>query len=169
LIGRPSPEEELIDRQKGESDDRTPKTYVISLDELLVKGDFRLNRTLNHGDVINVPVSGKIFVGGEVMKPGGFPMKGKKITVSQAVAMAEGLRPEASGSEAKIIRDSGNSAEREVLPVDVYAIQKGEGEDPYLKENDILIVPRSGTKAFFLGLRDTLRGILSFGYSFGTL
>jgi polysaccharide export outer membrane protein len=169
LIQRPVPEDELSEREKRESDEKTPKTYVISLDELLVKGDFRLNQPLSHGDVINIPVSGKIFVGGEVIKPGGFPMKGKKITVSQAIAMAEGLKPEAAGSEAKIFRESGAGTEREILSVNVYAIQKGEKEDPYLKENDILIVPKSGMKVFLIGLRDTVKGLIGVGVSLGAL
>jgi len=92
LIRRPSEEDQSSEKEKKESAEKTSETYVISLDELLVKGDFRLNQPLNHGDVINIPVSGKIFVGGQVIRPGGFAMKGKKITVSQAVAMAEGFK-----------------------------------------------------------------------------
>jgi protein involved in polysaccharide export with SLBB domain len=96
LIRRTSEEDASSEREKKESAEKTSETYVISLDELLVKGDFRLNQPLNHGDVINIPVSGKIFVGGQVIRPGGFPMKGKRITVSQAVALAEGLKPDAA-------------------------------------------------------------------------
>ena len=97
--------------------------------------------------MINIPVSGKIFVGGEVKSPGGFPLRGKKLTVSQAIALAGGLKTEAAGSETKIFRYSEKGTGKEIISVNVYAIQKGEGEDLYLKENDIIIVPRSGTKA----------------------
>jgi protein involved in polysaccharide export with SLBB domain len=144
-------------------------TFVIDLEDLLVKGDLSLNLPLTHGDVINIPVSGKIFVGGEVRKPGGFPLKGKKVTVSQAIAMAEGLKPEASGGEAKIFRYTEKGTEREILSADIYAIQKGQSEDPVLKENDILIVPKSGTKAFFIGLLDAVKGLVGFGFSLGTI
>ncbi len=168
LIRPPRPEGEPSRQEKGESIEPGLRTYVVSLEELLVKGDFKLNQPLSHGDVINIPVSGKIFIGGEVNKPGGVPLKGKKITVSQAVAMAEGLKPEAKGAEAKIFRDSGNGT-RETLSVDIYAIQKGQKGDPYLKESDILIVPKSGMKAFLFGLRDTVKGLMGFGLSFGAL
>jgi len=60
---------------KKESDGEIPRTYIIDLEEMLVKGDLTLNLPLIHGDVLNVPVSGKVFVGGEVNKPGGFPLR----------------------------------------------------------------------------------------------
>jgi polysaccharide biosynthesis/export protein len=168
LIRPPQPEEKVSPGEK-DSEAMRPNTFVIDLEELLVKGDLTLNLSLIHGDVINIPVSGKIFVGGEVNKPGGFPLKGKKVTVSQAIAMAEGLKPEARGGEAKIFRYSGKGNEREILSADIYAIQKGQSEDPALKENDILIVPKSGMKAFLIGLRDTVKGLLGFGVSLGAL
>jgi polysaccharide export outer membrane protein len=119
--------------------------------------------------LVNIPVSGKVFVGGEVNKPGGFPLKGKKVTVSQAIAMAEGLKPWADASETKIFRYSEKETAKEIRSVNLYAIQKGQEEDPYLKENDIIIVPRSGVKTFLIELRDTLKGLIGFGVTFGTL
>ena len=168
LIRPPRPEEEGS-KEKKEPDEQIQKTFMIDLEELLMRGDLTLNLSLTHGDVINIPVSGKIFVGGEVNRPGGFLLKGKKVTVSQAIAMAEGLKPEARGGQAKIFRYSGKGNEREVLSADVYAIQKGQSEDPVLKENDIVIVPKSGVKAFLIGLRDTVKGLMGFGVSLGTL
>ncbi len=145
------------------------RTFVINLEDLLTRGDLSLNLPLNHGDVLNIPVSGKVFVGGEVVRPGGFPLKGKRVTVSQAIAMAEGLKPEANGSETKIFRYSGKGNERETISVNIYAIQKGKMEDPYLMENDIVIVPKSGIKTFLYVLRDTVKGLIGFGVSLGTL
>jgi polysaccharide export outer membrane protein len=143
----------------------TPKTFVIDLEDLLVKGDLSLNLPLTHGDVINIPVSGKVYVGGEVRKPGGFPLQGKKMTASQAVAMAEGIKTEANGAGAKIFRHSEKEAGKEILAVNIYAIQKGEAEDPYLKENDIIIVPTSGTKTALIEMRDFFKGIFGVGFS----
>jgi polysaccharide export outer membrane protein len=168
LIRPPRPEEETS-KEKRDSNDQTPKTFVIDLEELLVKGDLTLNLPLTHSDVINIPVSGKIFVGGAVGGPGGFPLQGKRMTVGQAITLAGGLKYEANGSETKIFRYSGKGTEREILSVNVYAIQKGENEDLFLKENDIIIVPKSGVKTFLIGVRDTFRGFLGFGYSLGSL
>jgi polysaccharide export outer membrane protein len=157
------------DLEKRDSGDQAPQTFVIDLEELLVKGNLSFNLPVAHGDVINIPVSGKIFVGGEVKSPGGFPLMGKKMTVSQAITMAGGLKYEANGSETKIFRYSEKGSEREALSVNVDAIQKGEVEDTNLKENDIIIVPKSGVKGFLVGFRDSVKGLLGFGFSLGTL
>jgi polysaccharide export outer membrane protein len=167
LIRPVQPEEESLGGK--ESGETKPSTFVIDLEELLVRGDLTLNLVVMHGDVINIPISGKIFVGGEVKSPGGFPLMGKRVTVSQAIAMAQGLKPEAKGGDAKIFRYSGRGSEREILTADVYAIQKGENEDLALKENDILIVPVSSTKAIFFGVLDTVKGLVGFGFSLGSL
>ena len=134
----------------------------------MVKGNLELNLPVTHGDVINIPLSGKIFVTGAVNRPGGFPMKGKRLTVSQAIAMSEGLKPEADGAETKIFR-YGQNGEGEVHPVNLHAIQKGKTKDVSLQENDIVIVPKSGVKNFLIEIRDTVRGIFGVGFSLGAL
>jgi polysaccharide export outer membrane protein len=141
---------------------------MIDLEELLVNGDLTLNLPLIHGDIINIPVSGKIFVGGEVRSPGGFLLSGKKLTVSQAVALAGGLKTEAAGSETRIFRYSDKGTGKEIISVNVYSIQKGQAEDLYLKENDIIFVPRSGTKVVLSELWELLKGHVG-GVSFGAL
>jgi polysaccharide export outer membrane protein len=166
---RPPKFEEEATKGKKDSDDQIPRTFMIDLEGLLVKGDLALNLPLIHGDVINIPVSGKIFVGGEVKSPGGFALKGKKLTVSQAITLAGGLGPKAAGSETKVFRYSEKGTDKEILSANVYAIQKGQEEDLYLKESDIIIVPKSGTKAFLIEVRDTVKGLLGFGFSLGTL
>jgi polysaccharide export outer membrane protein len=165
---RPPPSGEKEIEKTGSSEERMSETLVIDLDELLVKGNLSLNLPLKNGDVINIPVSGKVFVGGEVNRPGGFYLKGKRMTVSQAIAMAEGLKARANASGTMIFR-YGEGDEEEVLSVDVSAIHKGESKDVYLRENDIVIVPQSGAKAFLIELRDTMRGMFGFGFSLGSL
>jgi len=82
--------------------------------------------------------------------------------------MAGGLDDKANGSGTKIFRYR-ESDETRVLSVDVNAIQKGETKDVYLEENDIVIVPRSGVKAFLIEFRNTVTGVMGFGVSLGTL
>jgi polysaccharide export outer membrane protein len=164
---RPPLADEKNPEKPGESEEGMPETLVINLEELLVKGNWKLNLPLRNGDVMNIPISGKVFVGGEVKQPGGFHLKGKKMTVSQAIAMAGGLSPKANADRTMIFRYG--EGEEEVLSVNVEAIQKGEAKDVYLQETDIVIVPKSGVKSFFIELRETVRGIFGFGYSLGTL
>ncbi len=163
---RPPRLEDKVGKDKKDSEEQTPRTFVIDLEELLIKGDLTLNLPLVHGDVINIPVSGKVFVGGEVRSPGGFPLRGKKLTVSQAIALAGGLKTEAAGSETRIFRYSEKATGKEIISANVYSIQKGQSEDVCLKESDIIIVPRSGTKAVGNELWDFIKGRIG-GVSFG--
>jgi len=164
---RPPGMEGDLPAKKIESNDPTPKTFVIDLEEMLLKGDLMLNLPLLHGDVINIPVSGKVFVGGEVKRPGGFSLKGKKMTVTQAIAMAEGLKQEANGTDTKIFRYSEGQMGKEIISVNLHSIHKGVGDDLFLKENDIIIVPKSGVKTFLMELRETVKGLIGFGFSLG--
>ena len=159
LLRPPDPDESPGESPKEGETENMPKTFVIDLDDLLVKGDMSLNLFLRHGDIINVPAAGKVFVGGEVVKPGGFPIV-KKLTVSQAIAMAEGLKPKAKASETRIFRYSGKDGGKEVLTANITEIQNGKAEDLYLKENDVIVVPMSGVKAFLLEFRDTIKGLM---------
>ena len=165
---RPLDPDDRNPETKQDSGERSPDTLVIDLEELLVKGNRKLNLPLRNGDVINIPVSGKIFVTGAVNRPGGFPLRGKRLTVSQAIAMAEGLKLEAEASETKIFR-SGENGKREIHSINLNAIQKGDTKDLYLHENDIVVVPKNGVKSFFIEVRDTVKGIFGIGFSLGTL
>jgi hypothetical protein len=163
LIRPPRPEETV--QESKETGQETAKTFVIDLDELVIKSNWALNMTLLNGDIINVPVSGRVFVGGYVKQPGGFPMMGKRVTVSQAVAMAGGLAPKADGSSASIFRFSEKDGRKETIVANIYEIEAGKAKDIEVKENDIVIVPLSGMKGFLIELRDTIKGLIGFGFS----
>jgi polysaccharide export outer membrane protein len=166
LLRPPKLEEETAKEAK-RGDELKPETFVIDLEGLLVEGNLGLNMPLLHGDVINIPVAGKVFVGGEVKSPGGF-MRGKKMNLSQAIILAGGLNFNANGSETKIIRYSEKGTDKEILTFNAYEIQKGKAEDPYLRENDMIIVPTSGVKAFLSGVKNTFRAAFGIGaVSFG--
>jgi polysaccharide export outer membrane protein len=142
------------DVKKGkEIESQEVKTFTADLEELLIKGDLSLNFPLLHGDVINIPPAGKVFVGGLVIRPGGFPLE-KRMTLSQSIAVAGGLSSKADASETRIFRYSGKGEQKEVLTFNVYSIEKGEVSDPYLQENDVVFVPRSGTKTVLLEIWD---------------
>jgi polysaccharide export outer membrane protein len=154
VIRPPNPE---MSNKEGGSNNQKPTTFIIGLEELLLKGDPTMNLPLLHGDVVNIPTAGKVFVGGEVKNPGGYPLT-RKMTVSQAITVAAGLTSKANGSETRIFRYSGKGDEKEVFKVNVYAIQKAQLEDPYVKENDIIFVPKSGTKTVLIEFWDILKG-----------
>lgn len=161
LLRPPKLDEEPLKAEK-RGDEPKPEAFVIDLEGLLVEGNLSLNLLLLHGDVINIPVAGKVFVGGEVKSPGGF-MKGKKMTLNQAIILAGGVNFKANASETKIIRYSEKGTDKEILTFNVYTIQKGKAKDPYLRENDIIFVPASGMKTFLVGVKDTFRTAIGFG------
>jgi len=169
LIRTPTLIEKDTTQASGPVSSPTPETLVIDLEELLIRGNPNVNLPVTHGDVINVPISGKIFVGGEVVKPGGFLLKGKKMSASQAIVMAEGLKLTADATRVTIFRQSENRGQRDLITVNIDAIQKGRADDVLLMENDIVIVPKSGVKTFLVEFRDTFRGIFGLGFSLGSL
>jgi polysaccharide export outer membrane protein len=154
-----------IPKPKDEPNGQKPNTFVISLEDLLLNGETDSNLALMHGDVINIPVAGKVFVGGAVKNPGGFSLA-KRMTLSQAITMAQGLTPKAKGSATRIFRYSQHpekKTEKEILIANVSAIQAGKEQDLYLKENDVIFVPTSTSKTILIEFWDLLKGhMLSF-------
>lgn len=139
-----------------------PETIIIDLRQLLTKGELALNIPIQHGDVINVPFAGYAYVTGEVKKPGKIPVR-KEITVTQAIALVEGLNFEAAGGDTRILRFD-KEGQRRIIPVDLYALAKGEGQDVPLQENDIVVVPGSASKKVWSGLKSLFRGAIGVGY-----
>ena len=160
LVRPPDPDLAL---KSNNPDDQSPRASIVDLEELLIKGDPNMNLTLQHGDIVNIPVAGKIFIGGEVKSPGAQALT-KKLTLRQAITAAGGLTSVASGSEAKIFRYSTRGTEKEVLTADLAAIQKGQAEDMFLRENDVIIVPQSGAKVALKEFWDLMKGPL-FGFA----
>jgi protein involved in polysaccharide export with SLBB domain len=75
------------------------------------------------------------------------------MTVIQAVALAEDLKPTAAASKAMIIRKNPAMTDgREEIAVNLTKVLKGHEHDGQLQANDILFVPESaGKKALHRG------------------
>jgi polysaccharide export outer membrane protein len=158
----------ILQRPSGNNhqDNQQSEKTVIDLDQLLIKGNFDLNIPLYSGDVVHVPQAGIFFVDGAVQSPGSYQLK-NKITFTQAIGMAKGLKYEAVHSDMKIYRDNGKP-EREVIPIDYDSVLAGKSLDIEIKDKDIIVVARSGFKSLIQGLSASLSfGIFSLGkYSF---
>lgn len=121
----------------------------VNLQKLLSTGDPSLNLTVYPGDKITVQRAGVVYVVGAVGRPGGFPMTNgrDKMTVLQAVALGEGLKPTALEKKAMIIRRGQQYPNgREEVSVNLKKILSGNSPDPGLEANDILFVPDSASK-----------------------
>ncbi len=98
------------------------------------------------GDKVIVPRAGIIYVLGDVYRPGGFVMQNDgKMTVLQAVAMAEGTQTTASLNSAVLIRNSPSGYVR--VPVALKKMLQGKGRDSQMKAEDILYIPNSSMKS----------------------
>jgi polysaccharide export outer membrane protein len=124
-------------------------TFSVDLNRLTETGDPLLNVDLYPGDRVTVQRAGIIYVVGAVNKPGGFPLKTgqEKMTVIQALALAEDIKPTAAQKRAMIIRKNPAKADgREEIAVNLTRVLEGHEHDSQLQADDILFVPDSAGK-----------------------
>jgi len=138
-----------------------PDGSVTSLvQRILVKGlidaaDPALNITLIGGEEIRVPEVGKVYVIGNVKKPGAFTVQdGVESTVLKMLALSEGLMPYAS-KEAYIYRREASGSKNEI-PVPLNKIMERKAPDTPLLANDILYVPDNKSRRLTLGVLEKI-------------
>jgi polysaccharide biosynthesis/export protein len=101
------------------------------------------------GDTISVSRSGVIYVIGDVGRPGGFLVEhNDRLTVLQALALAQGANQTASLGGSQLMRKTENG--RLQYGFDLKKVLKGEGPDLLLADGDILYVPVSYKKVYSL-------------------
>lgn len=97
------------------------------------------------GDTVYVERTGVIFVVGDVMRPGGYPMDHDgQVSILQAIALAQGTNPTAAKSSAKLIRTTAQG--RQEIPVNLKKMLQSKSTDLAMQDNDILFVPSSAAK-----------------------
>jgi polysaccharide export outer membrane protein len=126
------------------------ETIEVSLARLLDGADPLDNILIYPGDVVKVTRGGTVYVVGEVKKPGGYVLTAnQKISVLQALALAEGLTSTAARSRAIVIRTDAVTGQRSEIPIDLGKILTGKAEDPRLESSDIVFVPNSAARTGF--------------------
>jgi len=131
---------------------------------LLDASDPSLNLELYGGEAIRVPEIGKIYVVGNVKKPGAFPVQsGADTTILQLLALTEGLDPYYE-NQAFIYRREASGAKNEI-PIQLKSILQRKSPDVPLVANDILYIPDSRRKHFSLS---AIEKILLFGSTAGS-
>jgi polysaccharide export outer membrane protein len=141
----------LVTRRNVDSPDH-PLTERVLVKNLIENRDLGANVTLEGGEEIRVPTAGRVFVVGNVKKPGAFRVEESSgMTVLRALAMAEGLTP-FSQKVAYIYRpqgaDSGAGAKiapPAETPVELRKIMDRKAADVALEANDILYIPDNRT------------------------
>ncbi len=149
--------------QRGADGSSQVLTRRIPVGGLIDAADPDLNLTLTGGEEIRVPEVSKIYIVGNVKKPGAFPVQdGGETTVLKMLALAEGLTSFAS-KQAYIYRREGASGKNEIgVPLD--QIMKRRAADVSLAADDILYIPDRTNKRLSLA---TLEKALVFGSAAG--
>ncbi|MGI4830219.1 MAG: polysaccharide biosynthesis/export family protein [Janthinobacterium lividum] len=132
----------LVDSATGSSSTRLP------LDTLLDLKSPEDNIVMQPGDVVSVPRADLIYIVGDVIKAGGFELTTHNtIPITHAVTLAQGLGPDNSAKNARIIRAAPNGdGSLTEIPVDIPKIFAGKAPDVKLYANDVLFIPHSGFK-----------------------
>jgi len=118
----------------------SPAVERISAKGLIDAADPALNIELHGGEQIRVPVAGRVFVVGNVRRPGSFRSdEGSGMTVLKALALAEGLAPY-SANEAYVFRKNAAGGSEEVV-VRLRRIMTRKAPDVTLFSNDIFYIP----------------------------
>jgi polysaccharide export outer membrane protein len=95
------------------------------------------------GDTVVVPKAAVVYVLGDVLKPGGYPMStnNSSMTVLQAIALAGYANHTAAIGKSKLVRETPAGVQEIDLPVG--AMQKGKLPDVALLPDDVVYVPFS--------------------------
>jgi polysaccharide biosynthesis/export protein len=125
----------------------TSETIIINVEDLMQNGNAQLNIAIQANDVINVLNAGSIFVVGELLRPGEFPLRyGKDVTTTQAVALGGGTTKDAKKKAAIIFRPHADGTKEEI-PIDLAKIFERSASDVKLMPNDVLFVPSNKIKS----------------------
>ena len=176
LAGGPSPEagSRLILARTGSSATCKDSSEPVTGPADVLYADYKIkdvleareNPEVRPGDIVSVLEEDSVYVYGNVIKQGQVKFK-EPITLMQAIASAEGLKPAAKKDKIRILRQKAGSLEKEELIFDLGKISKREDKDPFLQPNDIVAVSEDTAKSIFQGIgRSLTQGIPSIFYRF---
>ena len=117
-----------------------------------------LNVMLHGGEEVLVPEALKIYVVGNVKKPGAYPVRNdEETTILQLLALSEGLAPY-SAKVAYVYRRAPGGTKTEV-PIELAKIMKRKSPDVPLQANDILYIPDNKGQRLTAETIDRLAGL----------
>ena len=99
------------------------------------------------GETILVSRCGVVYVGGNVGRPGAFPLcESNHTTLSEVIALAQGTKPSSWSQRTLLLRTS-DSGTRVVQKVKLEDVLRGRAVDITMQPDDILFIPPSILKA----------------------
>jgi polysaccharide biosynthesis/export protein len=154
---------EILVSRKQPGPDGQPISLVqrIPVKGLIDAADPELNLRLVGGEEIRVPEAGKVFVVGNIRKPGAYPVDdASDTTVLKILALSEGLMPFASKQAYIFRREAGAGGVKNEIPIELKGIMDRKAPDIPLQANDVLYVPDNRNKRITMS---AIERILSFG------
>ena len=145
--------------------DGTPAalTQRIAVKALLDGTDPDANLRLSGGEEVRIPEAGRVYVVGNVKKPGAYLVEdGAETTVLKMLAHAEGLSP-FSSKQAFIYRREASGMKNEI-PIDLNKIMERKAPDATLLADDVLYIPDNHNKRLGIAV---LEKLLLFGGTAG--
>jgi len=113
------------------------RTYTIAD---LNSNEEAVNPSVEAGDIVVVNEADCAYIVGAVVQPQQIVLR-RPVTLTEAIAIAGGLRKEAKVEKVRIYRHPRGSAERLELLVNLNAVRKKRSEDIVLQADDIVEVP----------------------------
>ncbi|HEV2424139.1 MAG TPA: polysaccharide biosynthesis/export family protein [Terriglobia bacterium] len=168
-LGAAAGKEVMVERPEGFQDlpqvdgltQTAPDKVSIEMKKLLYSQDTDLNIEIKPFDIVSVSRAGIVYIVGAVTRPGGYVLDNKdSVSILEALAMAQGVGPNARTSEARIVRRSATGVQTSVA-IDLKKVLAGKAPDVTLAANDILFVPNSASKAVGRQTLGTTLGILT--------
>jgi polysaccharide export outer membrane protein len=124
-------------------DEKTPRLVVLDPAETDAASDH--NPELSPGDTVQVSRAGLVYVVGDVIRPGGFPVDpALKLTVVQAISLAWGPTQNAALGKAVLIREQKDG--RTLTVLNLKRLLRGQDPDQPVHDGDIIFVPDSFAK-----------------------
>ena len=120
---------------------RQQVNYFLSNKSTIALSD---NVTIYPGDTVVVPAIDVVYVLGDVLKPGGYPMATNdgKLSLLQAVGLAGSQLPHAVPGGTRLIRKQADGGYLE-MNINLSQIEKGKIADIQLQPDDIVYIPFS--------------------------
>lgn len=138
--------------------DARPITRRLLLRDLMDDNSSDLNILLHGGEEIRVPEARKIFVTGNVKKPGSFPVReGNELTVMKALALSEGLAPFPQKLAYVYRKDEQAGGVREI-EIPLRAIMQRKAVDFPLEPEDTLYIPEAGGRKTAIAITEKIVG-----------
>ena len=135
-----------LDSAKPDSSGRY-STAEVKVQDILQARVPEENILIQPHDVITVPQGEMIYVIGAVRKPGPLILhESTKMSVLNALSLAEGLGPTPAPQNSRILRTVPGTQQRTEIPVNLNKVLSGKAENIDLQANDILLIPTSNAK-----------------------